>query len=122
MAEEIKDEQVLNRLFEQLSKHLETRVEYFTLSATEKTSALMAKLAGVVTIFIFAILVLFFFSMGFAWWLGDVVQSRAAGFALAGLIFIPIAIVVYRWIGPFVRSKIIETVMEETQKHDADHE
>jgi hypothetical protein len=122
MAEEIKDEQVLNRLFEQISQHIETRVEYFTLTSTEKISALIASLAGIISIFVFAILVLFFFSMGFAWWLGDMVQSRAAGFALAGLIFIPIAIAVNVWIRPFIRAKIVETVLEETQKHPSDHE
>ena len=113
MAEETNTEQALHRLFEQINEHIETRWAYFTLVFTEKMSALAANLAGAFTIFIFAVLVLFFFSMGFAWWLGDFINSRAGGFALAGLIFIPIAMGVFYWIRPFVRTKIIHAILHD---------
>jgi Fe2+ transport system protein B len=120
MAEEPNSEQVLHRLFDQVSEHLETRWKYFTLSSTEKLSSVVANMAGAITVFVFAILVLFFFSMGFAWWLGDFIGNRAGGFALAGLIFIPISWLVFRWIRPFIREKIIETVLqhEDAAKND----
>lgn len=122
MAEEPDTEQLLHRLFEQASQHLETRWEYLTVTATEKFSKLAAELAGAFTIFVFAVLVLFFFCMGFAWWLGDFIGNRAGGFALAGLIFIPIAYLSFRWIRPFVRNKIIESALfEEEDENPADH-
>ena len=106
------DDELIHRLFEQVNQHIETRMSYYALIAAEKAANGAANLTGILTVFVFVILVLFFFSMGFAWWLGDVMHNRAAGFALAGLIFIPIAVGVYLWIRPFVRAKIIQSVLE----------
>ena len=117
------EEQLLNRLFEQISQHVETRVEYFTLTTTEKTSGLVADLAGALTVFVFAVLVLFFFSMGFGWWLGDFIGSRAGGFALAGLVFVPIGFLFYRWIRPFTRRKVIQSIMQQVEpENTTEHE
>ena len=120
MTEETDPEQVLQRLFEQVNQHLETRWAYFSLTSTEKISGLAANLAGACTVFVFAVLTLFFFSMGFAWWLGDYIGNRAGGFGLAGLVFVPIAVGVYRWIGPYIRNKIIQAMLHEevTEKKD----
>ena len=122
MSEDTNDEPSLPLFFEQINQHLETRLAYFSLSATEKAAIISANLVGAFTIFVFAVLVLFFFSMGFAWWLGDFMDNRAAGFALAGLIFLPISFLVYRWIRPFVRTKVIQSILQDgtiknTPKH-----
>jgi len=111
MATEKDSDELLHKLYEQLSEHVETRLEYFTLNATEKMSGIAAGFAGAFTVFMFAVIVLFFFSMGFAWWLGDFIGNRAGGFALAGLVFIPVAVLVFRWIRPFVRDKVIQTMI-----------
>lgn len=122
MTEEQYEEQLLNRLFEQVSQHLETRWEYFTLTTTEKSSGIAANIAGGLVLAVFALLVLFFFTFGFAWWIGDLIGHRAGGFALTGLIFIPIAGLAFWWIRPFVRSKIIEIALDENDKtKPADH-
>jgi hypothetical protein len=118
MAEQTDTEQLLQRLLEQVTQHIETRWDYFSLTLTEKVSGLAAEIAGAFTLFVFALLVLFFFCMGFAWWLGDFIGHRAGGFALAGLIFIPIAYFVYRWIRPFVRNKFIQTVLDEMDEEN----
>lgn len=118
MDEETKDEQLLQRLFDQVSQHAETRWTYFTLTATEKASGMAAEVAGAVTIFIFALLVLFFFTLGLAWWMGDLIGSRAGGFALTGLVFVPIAYGLFRWIRPTVRTKIIDAILEDDHKKD----
>lgn len=111
MTDKTDDEQLLHRLFEQTKQHFETRLEYFSLNATEKASTLAAGIAGAATIFVFAGLVLLFFSLGFGWWLGDLIANRAGGFAFAGLVFVPIGFLFYRWIGPFVRRKVIESML-----------
>ncbi len=121
MAEETKDEQVLHRLFEQIQQHVETRLEYFSLNSTEKLSGLAANLAGAFTIFVFAVLVLFFFSMGFGWWLGDFIGSRAGGFALAGLVFVPIGYLFFHWIRPFVRRKIIQSILHDDAENPTEN-
>ena len=123
MAEETNDEQVLDRLFEQISEHLETRWAYFSLTATERLSGIAADIAGAVTVFVLALFVLLFFSMGLAWWLGNFIGSRAGGFALTGLIFVPIAAMYYHWIRAFVRRKVIQyTLPEDEATNPTSHE
>ena len=114
MDEETKDDQLLHRLFEQVNQHIETRWAYFSLTATEKASGIASDFAGAVTILVFGLLVLFFLTFGLAWWLGDLIQHRAGGFALTGLVFMPIGFVIYKWIRPLVRTKIIEAIMQES--------
>jgi hypothetical protein len=122
MAEETDSEQLMHKLYEQVNEYLEIRWTLFTLNTTEKMSAVASGLASALALVVFGLLVLFFFSMGFAWWLGDFIGNRAGGFALAGLVFIPIGYVVYRWIGPFVRDKVIETAFHEQPKTEENHE
>ena len=121
MAEEPNSEQLLHRLYAQINEHIETRWAYFTLTSTEKLSVFASDLAGALTLAVFGLLVLFFFSMGFAWWLGDFIGNRAGGFALAGLIFIPIAWGAYRWIRPVVRDKIIQSVLPEEKPENPEN-
>ncbi len=118
MDEETKDEQLLQRFMEQIVQHAETRWAYFTLTATEKGSGIAANVAGAITLFVFALLVLFFFTFGLAWWMGDLISNRAGGFALTGLIFIPIGYGLFRWIRPTVRASIIDAILEEDQKKE----
>jgi len=113
MEKESDSEHVLHRLYDQVNEHIETRWDYFQLKLTEKLSLMAADLAGAIALFLFAVVLLFFFSMGFAWWLGDFIGNRAGGFALAGLIFIPIAYLVNRWIRPFVRDKMIQAILDD---------
>lgn len=122
MDEETQDEQLLHRFMEQIGQHAETRWEYFMLTATEKASAITADVAGALTLFVFALMVFFFFTFGLAWWLGDLIGNRAGGFALTGLVYIPIAFGLSRWIRPAVRSIIIDAILEEETKNRSKHE
>ncbi len=101
------------RLLEKTLKHLETRWEYYSLTTTEKISGAAAMLSGIAIVFVFSLIILFFLSIGFAIWLGDVIDSRAGGFALAALIFVPIMIVAYLKVPAFVRSKVIQNILED---------
>lgn len=103
----------LEHLTEQLTTHLETRWEYATLGFTEKMSEVVASLASLLAASLFGLMLFLFLSLGFALWLGDVLGNRAGGFALASLMFIPMGIASYIYIRPFVREKIIQTVLKD---------
>lgn len=123
MAEETRTEDLLHRLFDQFNEHLETRWRLFSLTAAEKLSGIAADVAGAATVFVFAILVLLFFSLSLAWWLGDFIGSRAGGFALTGLIFVPIGAGVNHWVRGFASRKVIESALkEDVSEKPANHE
>lgn len=118
MSQEPNQDSAFERLLDKGLQHLETRWEYYSLSATEKISGAAAAFVGMLIVIIFTLMILFFLSIGFALWLGDYMDNRAGGFALAGLIFIPIAIGAYYLIPPIVRSKIIHNMLQDEPTQD----
>ena len=122
MEEEKKQESPFEDLFEKVEQHVETRLKFYSLTATEKISNLSAAFAGAMVIILFVLIILFFLSIGFAIWIGDLIHHRAGGFAIAALLFVPIGIAAYQWIRPFVRDRIIQTFLDEddndTEKQD----
>jgi small-conductance mechanosensitive channel len=118
MSQEPNQESSFERLLDKGLQHLETRWEYYSLTATEKISGAAAAFAGMLIIFMFALMILFFLSIGFAVWLGDYLDNRAGGFALAGLIFVPVAIGAYILIPPVVRSRIIHNMSQDEHTED----
>lgn len=118
MSQEPNQDSAFERLLDKGLQHLETRWEYYSLSATEKISGAAAAFVGMLIVIIFTLMILFFLSIGFAVWLGDYMDNRAGGFALAGLIFIPIAIGAYYLIPPIVRSKIIHNMLQDEHTQD----
>lgn len=113
MSQEPNQDSAFERILEKGLQHLETRWEYYSLVATEKISGAAAVFVGILIIIAFALMVLFFLSISFALWLGDYLDNRAGGFALAGLIFVPVAFGAYYLIPPLVRSKIIHNLLQD---------
>ena len=113
MSKETNQESSFERLLEKTLQHLETRWEFFSLTATEKLSGAAFMFSKLLIISVFALIILFFISIGFAIWLGDYIGSRAGGFALAGLIFVPFAVAAYIWVPPFVRTKTIQNILQD---------
>ncbi|MCW5923023.1 MAG: hypothetical protein KIS77_11800 [Saprospiraceae bacterium] len=118
MSEEPKQESSFERLLDKSLQHIETRWEYYSLTATEKISGAASAFAGMLIIIVFSLMILFFLSIGFAVWLGDYLDNRAGGFVLAGLIFVPVAAIAYRFIPPLVRSKIIHNMLQDETTED----
>ncbi|MBV6439533.1 MAG: hypothetical protein EPGJADBJ_01174 [Saprospiraceae bacterium] len=118
MSQEPNQDSAFERLLDKGLQHIETRWEYYSLSATEKISGAAEALAGMLIVIVFAMMILFFFSIGFAVWLGDYLDNRAGGFALAGLIFVPIGIGAYYVIPPIVRSRIIHNMLNDENTDD----
>jgi uncharacterized phosphosugar-binding protein len=113
MSTETNEKSNAERLLEQATRHLETRATYMSLVAVEKGSEILASAARLVVVAVFAGLILFFFSMGFAFWLSERLHSQAGGFSLAGLIFIPFAVAAWVWVKHMVRAKIIQTFLDD---------
>ncbi|MBU6343563.1 MAG: hypothetical protein KGS48_18840 [Bacteroidetes bacterium] len=99
------------QLFDQVVQHLDTRWEYYSILAAEKSAELVSSVVRALVVAVLALQILFFFSIGFAFWLGEWMGSTAGGFALAGLLFVPLALLAYLVLKPMVRSRIIEAFL-----------
>jgi hypothetical protein len=111
MSTETTEKSNAERLLDQAMQHLDTRWEYYSILAAEKSAELVSYVVRGLVVAILALQILFFFSIGFAFWLGELLGSTAGGFALAGLVFVPLALLAFFILKPIVRSIILEAFL-----------
>ena len=114
LKEDAKD--VLNHA----TDYAETFYKLSLVRLTKKVSDIGSGVVNFVLIFFIALCILLFISFAGAWWLGDVVESRAGGFLLiAGFYMLLIVILILmrkKIISPFIRNTLIRKMYEEKNK------
>ncbi len=103
-----------------LAQHIEDLADTFyklkVVSVTKRATNLVSGVVITVLICLFGFFVLLFGSFALAWWLGDVLDSRIAGFLLTAVFFLLIILIVSllkkQTIFPMIRNLIIRKVYE----------
>jgi len=111
LKEDAKD--VLNHA----SDYAETFYKLNLLRLTKKVSDVGSGVVNSVLIFFISLCVLLFISFAGAWWLGDVVESRALGFLLIAAFYLLLIFILILMrkniISPFIRNTLIRKIYEE---------
>ena len=105
---------------EDLKDHVEAFSETFLkltfTTITQKGINISAILLNTIIVYILSVFVLLFIAAGLAWWLGDILHNRAAGFFIvAGIFFVTTALVILlrkKVVYPFIRNSIVKKVYE----------
>lgn len=105
---------------EDLASHVEDLANTFyrltIINATQKIVNVSSVTIVGLAVCSMGMLVLLFVGLALSWWLGDLLQSRAAGFLLVGVLFMIIAGLIYyyrkRMVFPFIRNRIIRKLYE----------
>ncbi len=84
----------LKGVFQKIKEYLTTRQRLITLTLTERAARLIASLFTDVIRVIFALFVVFFFSMALGFYLSKLLNSNALGFLLTGTIFLLLILLV----------------------------
>jgi hypothetical protein len=113
-TEEIKEE--AKDLAEHVTDFLETYYQLITIKLAQKSiNTASAAINGILLGFL-GLLILAFIGFGLAWWLGNVVNNRAAGFFITAGIYLVIMIVIIvmrrKLIFPFLRNFITRKIYE----------
>jgi hypothetical protein len=115
VKEGIKD--IAEDLVNHAGDYLDTFYKTNLLKATGKAIRSGATAISSVVFAVLAVFIILFGSMGLAWWLGDVIESRAGGFLLVGGFYLLVLVililtrktVVLPFIRNFLTSKIYES-------------
>ena len=105
---------------ENLTEHvgdiLNSYYKLAAVTATEKATNIGSGILAGVVICVLGFFVLLFGSFALAWWLGDIMNSRAAGFLIVGLLFgIGMGIIVAlrkNIVFPYFRNSILRKIYE----------
>jgi hypothetical protein len=95
-----------------LADYADTFYRLTILKLTQKATQIASAIIVVIAMCVFGLFVLLFASIGAAWWLGNIINSRAGGFMImAGFYFLLVlCIILFRRkiIFPYIRNIIIK--------------
>ena len=98
----------------------DTYYKLTVLRLSQKAANYFSHVAVVVVLASVGMLAIMFVGLALAWWLGDILDNRAAGFLIVGGIFlIKTAVLILfrkRIIFPIVRDRIIRRIYEQPDK------
>ena len=113
-AEDVKD--AIGDLSDHVTEFVETFYRLQVLNVTKKATDVTANVLGSLVVAVLGIFVILFGGIALAWWLGDILQSRAGGFLLVAGFFMILALVLVltmkRLIFPKFRNMIIRKMYE----------
>lgn len=86
------------------------------VNVTQKATNIASGVIAVIAICLFGLFVLFFGGLALAWWVGDLVNSRAGGFLLVAVFFLIVMGIIIgmrkKIVFPFIRNLIIRKIYE----------
>ena len=103
-----------------LADHVEDLAETFykltIVNVTQKATNIAAGAVVMMALSILGLIVFLFLGVALAWWLGDLVESRAGGFLLSAGFFVLLLIIIValrkKIVFPFIRNLIISKVYD----------
>jgi hypothetical protein len=110
----------LKETVEDLASHvndyLDTLYRLTLLKAVQKATNLASTVVAAIAVCTLGLIALFFVSFGAAWWLGDIIKSRAGGFMImAGfylLLLVCIILLRKKIVFPFIRNLVMGKIYE----------
>lgn len=106
-----KNVELIARLIETLKSYLTTQKEYIKLDVTEKTVRLLTAMALAVTMLIFAIATMFYFSFAFVYIL-EPYLGTAGGFAAVGGFFLLMLVLIAVFRKTWIERPIIKLLTD----------
>jgi Putative Actinobacterial Holin-X, holin superfamily III len=105
---------------EDLTEHLgdlaETSYKLAIINLTQKATNAASQGLTIIVLCTLGMFILFFGGFGLAWWLGDVIDSRAGGFAIVAGFFLLLTLCILavrkKIVFPYIRNLIIRKVYD----------
>lgn len=108
MEEKNKAEQ----LFSNVKSYLETRLDIIILNIEDKVSDILSSVATVLIISVISLMVVFFVSVGVAWWIGNAMQNSSVGFFIVGGFYLLLMILVAVFKDQWIKLPVINALLK----------
>ena len=103
-------------LVDHVTDFLETYYQYIGINVAQKSINLASGAINFVILIFLCLLIVSFIGFGLAWWLGDVINSRAGGFFIVAGFYLLVAVLLIvmrkKVIFPFLRNVITRKIYE----------
>jgi hypothetical protein len=109
-------------LTDHVKEYINTRVELTKLQIAEKTSLVVSQVIAITIIALFFLLFLIFGSIAGAWVLSNWIGKPYSGFLIVAGIYLLLGIIVWIGRGRLLRFPIMNAIIRQMEKKDADDE
>jgi len=110
----------INEALDDVKEYINLRIRLIQLNVTEKVAQALANLIATTAALIFFILFFLFGSLALGYWLGELLDSAALGFALVAGFYLLIALLL-QWSGKkSIRTKLTDTFIREFSNDQTD--
>jgi hypothetical protein len=110
----------IERLIIHAKEYIETRFDLLMLDGQEKVATLLSSVASALILGAISFMILLFFSLALAWWIGACAESPSIGFISVGGIYVVLAIIFYVNREKLVKSSIINSILSKINIHEED--
>ena len=94
----------------------DTAYKLTLIHLTQKATNLVSAAVSMIIVVTLGMFVILFAGIAFSWWIGNVIESRAGGFLLGGLLFLILTIIIVSFrkkiIFPYMRDLIIRKLYD----------
>lgn len=103
-----KVEQILSNVKE----YAETRFDLVAINTQDKVSDVLSSIASVVVVSILSLFIVFFGSVGVAWWIGQLAHNPSIGFFSVAGFYLLVTIIVYVNRDKWIKLPIINSLLK----------
>jgi ABC-type multidrug transport system fused ATPase/permease subunit len=108
----------IDHFIQHVKEYSENGLDLLALEFEEKFSEIISSIAFSVLIGFFSILILFFLTVGIAWWLGKITGSIPLGFFLVAGFYFVLSLAIYFFKERLILSPIINFFMRKINIHE----
>jgi hypothetical protein len=108
MEEKNKVEQLLGNV----KSYVETRFDIVMLNMQDKLSDILSSVASVLVLSVLSVFVVFFMSIGAAWWIGQSLQNSSVGFFIVGGFYLLLMLVIFMFKDQWIKSPVINALLK----------
>ncbi len=117
----VERKELIEDLFEKAEEYVQTNIQLAKLKATDKgaeiVSSLVSKMAIVVLVFFFILML----NIGIAFWISDAIGKTHYGFLVVGGFYALISLILYIFRDHIIKAPISNSIIEQVLK-DKNHE
>ncbi len=107
---------LIESLLESTFKYVVAETELLKLKTLNKTSDVVSGLVPHTVVFFILVLVLLFFNLGLAYWLGEIIGNNFYGFFVIAAFYAVVALVMHFFMHKWIKRKICNYLVKQMFK------
>lgn len=110
----------VQQLISNLKEYAETRLDIMVLNMQDKVADILSSIASIIVVGLLSLFIVFFSSVGVAWWIGDVFHNPSIGFFSIAGFYLLLAIVIYVNRDNWIKLPIINGLLKKININEQD--